>query len=113
MKIKSDFQEKLEYVSTKDFNEITGIYQEFINNNYGVSIVLVTEGGVKALGLQTVAKGLIKANLDKLVEGETEVTIIKMPKPASKSYFLYELYLDGVKVESQTRFNAVDVKEFL
>ena len=113
MKKKSESQEKLEYVSTKDFDEITGVYKEFINNNYGVSIVLDTESGIKALGLQTVARGLLKANLDKLVSGETEVTIIKMPKPASKSYFLYELYLDGVKMESQTRFNAIDVKEFL
>ena len=105
--------DKLEFISTKDFSELSGIYKEFMNNNYGVSIILETENGLKALGLQTVLRGLIKANLDKFIKDVTEITIVKLPKPANKSYYLYELFIDGVKVENQTRFNASDIREFL
>ena len=104
---------KLEFLSTKDFTEVTGTYVEFMNNNYGVSIILRTDEGLKALGLQTVLRGLVKANLEKFISNETEITIVKLPKPSNKKYFLYELYIDGIQVENQTKFDNHDIREFL
>ena len=101
----------LEFISLNDFDSISGTYEGFIKNNYGIAVKVQTEDGLKAVGLSTVSRKLFKVAIKdtKFIEGTTTIMLSKGEKPKGKKYFLYSLVVDGEEIHDKTTYKSEEI----
>ena len=105
---KKEQKEDLKFIKWSEADSISGTVNSFLENKYGVALVIQTESGLQPVPIPHVLGNLLKVNLSKVKLNETEIEIINLGKPDGKEYYDFELYLDGEKMVSSNYIHNLD-----
>lgn len=96
------------FIKLKDGETFEGKFVSFGENRYGVFMVLTKNKKEYAININnTVLKNLIKMNIEKFNEG-ANILITRQGKVKGKNYIIFEIFINGEKIESSSKYLSRD-----